>query len=123
MRVGSFARGFALATLLAGCASEQMTRADAPVASTADMSGRWVLSAPNAPTCGLNFTIRSGALQGLVEPEGGCPGKLFMSRRWQLTDGKLMISDNENAPLAHFVFINDSFQGQSSDGVAISLMR
>jgi hypothetical protein len=91
--------------------------------SAEQMVGRWILSAPNAPSCGMNFAARSSIAEGLIEPEGGCPGRLFMSRRWQLADGQLLISDRENAPLAQLQFADGSFQGQATDGSPLTLMR
>ena len=64
------------------------------------MAGRWILTAPNAPSCGMNFAGAPGAREGTVSPEGGCPGKFFLSRRWALEQDALVINDDENNPLA-----------------------
>ena len=44
------------------------------------MAGRWILAAPNAPTCGINFSGAPGVQQGTLLPEGGCPEKFYLSR-------------------------------------------
>ena len=85
------------------------------------MAGRWILSAPNAPTCGLNFTGAAGAREGSVSPEGGCPGKFFMSRRWSLASGGLTIVDEESEPLATLSYANGRYEGQSSTGISVTL--
>ena len=80
------------ALLLAGCASNPLggTATSAP---DTGMAGRWILATPNAPTCGMNFNGPPGASEGIVSPEGGCPEKFFMSRRWSLGSGGLTIVD------------------------------
>ena len=108
--------------LLAGCASN-------PPASTATstpdtgMAGRWILAAPNAPTCGMNFAGSPGTREGAVSPEGGCPEKFFMSRRWTLEQGALAINDQDNQPLANMRYSNDRFEGQSTAGLPVTLTR
>jgi hypothetical protein len=110
-----------MALMLAGCAAEPFA-AQAPAAS-AGMPGRWILSAPNAPSCGMGFEGEPGAQQGTVQPEGGCPGNLFMSRHWALAQNTLTIADGEERPLATLTLAKDRFQGTSSAGVPITLAR
>ena len=64
------------------------------------MTGRWILAAPNAPSCGMNFASSPGGQDGTIAPEGGCPGNFFTSRHWTLAQGTLTINDHENKPLA-----------------------
>jgi hypothetical protein len=87
------------------------------------MAGRWILAAPNAPTCGMNFAGAPGAQSGSIVPEGGCPGNFFTSRRWTLDQGTLMISDDENQPLASLSFAGGRFEGQATAGMAVTLSR
>jgi hypothetical protein len=87
------------------------------------MAGRWMLSAPNAPACGMNFEGAPGQTQGAIEPEGGCPGKFFMSRHWQLAQDQLTINDHENEPLAQLKFAGGHFEGQSTAGTPVRLAR
>jgi hypothetical protein len=111
-----------MAALLAACATEQ---APAPATPTpqSDMSGRWLLSAPNAPPCGMEFGGVPGQQQGIVRPEGGCPGKFFMSRHWSLAQDTLTITDGDNALLAQLKIAGDHFAGQSSTGTPVALSR
>ena len=87
------------------------------------MAGRWILAAPNAPVCGMNFAGSPGARDGTVSPEGGCPGKFFMSRRWTLEQGALVINDEANQPLANFSNAGGHFEGQSAAGFPVTLSR
>jgi Protease inhibitor Inh len=110
-----------MALLLAGCASEQLAATDSPPTSNVQMDGRWVLAAPNAPPCAMMFEIAADKMQGAIRPEGGCPGELFKSRRWQLAQGLLTINDRENQPLAQLKFAAGQFEGQSTDGIPVRL--
>jgi hypothetical protein len=116
------AGGVLVASLLAGCAGAPFGDS-APTAAAADMSGRWILAAPNAPTCGLNFDGPPGAQEGRVAPEGGCPGRFFTSRRWTLEQGALVINDEENQPLARLSFASGHYEGQATAGMAVTLTR
>jgi hypothetical protein len=120
-RIGA-AGGILIASMLAGCAGGPFGD-PAPIAPTAEleMSGRWILAAPNAPTCGMNFGAAPGAQQGTVAPEGGCPGKFFTSRHWKLDRGMLMIDDDQNQPLAQLNFAGGRFEGQATAGMAVIL--
>ena len=91
--------------------------------TTEIMTGRWILSAPNAPSCGMNFAGAPGAHEGTIEPEGGCPGKFFTSRHWTLEQSALTINDHENQPLAHLTVADDRFEGQATAGPPVTLNR
>jgi hypothetical protein len=82
-----------------------------------------MLSAPNAPVCGMNFAGAPGAREGRVAPEGGCPEKFFMSRRWSIEQDKLTIIDSENNPLAQLNLADGQFQGKSITGTPVTLTR
>jgi hypothetical protein len=113
-----------IAVTLAGCAGTLGDQASSGAQSASmSMPGRWVLTAPNAPICGMNFTAAVGAQQGSVVPEGGCPEKLYMSRRWTLDGAALTINDEDNQSLARFTFIDSRLQGQTSAGTSITLTR
>lgn len=119
------AAGALIALVLAGCAGGSFGDS-APAAAqtpTTDMAGRWMLSAPDAPACGMNFTGAAGAREGSVSPEGGCPGNFFLSRRWTTADGALIINDAENQPLAQLNFVGGRFAGQSTAGTPVTLAR
>jgi hypothetical protein len=85
------------------------------------MSGRWILSAPNAPVCGMNFS--GSPDKGGVVPEGGCPERFFTSRRWTLENGTLAINDDTGNPLATFIFVGGRFEGKSAAGTPVTLAR
>jgi hypothetical protein len=87
------------------------------------MAGRWILTAPKAPSCGMEFAVAPGTSEGTVAPEGGCPETFFMSRRWAFDQGKLMIKDEENMPLAQLNFAGARFEGQSTAGTPLTLVR
>ncbi len=87
------------------------------------MPGRWMLAAPNAPACGMNFTAKPGANEGRVAPEGGCPERFFTSRRWMLQQSTLTISDDDNGQLAQLNFAGGRFEGKSGTGTPLTLER
>ena len=64
-----------------------------------------------------------GAREGSVSPEGGCPEKFFMSRRWSFAQDKLTINDRENNPLAQLNSASGHFEGQSTAGTPVTLAR
>lgn len=110
--------------LLAGCAGEQGPAPPPPLPQSG-MTGRWTLSAPNAPSCDMQFEGTPGQTQGAVNPDGGCPGKFYTSRRWAFTLDTLTlaIADNDNQPLAQLKLSGAQFAGQSADGIPITLSR
>ena len=122
MRGGGLA-GVAIAALtLAACGSFGGQKAE-PQATTDVMAGRWILGAPNAPTCGINFSGAPGAQQGTLLPEGGCPEKFYLSRAWVLGQGTLTIIDDSDQPLAQLDFVNGRFSGTSASGMPVTLAR
>jgi len=108
---------------LAGCAGERVPLEEAPSQRDLVIPGRWILSAPNAPTCGVEFGGSPTGRAGSISPDGGCPGNFYMSRRWSMADSAITITDAENQPLAHFRLVGDRFEGQSSSGVPMVLSR
>jgi hypothetical protein len=120
--------GALIALALAGCAGEQLSLGDAapeapPPAPAESMAGRWMLSAPNAPACGMKFGGAPGAHEGNIAPEGGCPGKFFTSRQWVLKDGALTINDYEDAPLGTLKPQGTGFAGEAAAGFPVTLTR
>lgn len=111
---------------LTGCASgENSLLSASTTAATAEvtMPGRWMLSAPNAPSCGMNFAGGPGAYEGTVVPDGGCPGRFFTSRRWVLASGGLTINDHEGNALAQLGFAGGNFEGKTAEGMPVTLAR
>jgi len=117
------AGSFLIALSLAGCAGGGSLGGSAAPAPDTGMVGRWMLAAPNAPVCGMNFAGAPGAREGTVSPEGGCPEKFFMSRRWSLEQGALAIVDQDNQPLAKLSYAGGRFEGQSTAGTPVTLSR
>jgi hypothetical protein len=124
--MGRIAGGVLIALMLAGCSGGRFSFGDQGASlppGLDSMVGRWILTAPKAPSCGMEFGAAPGASQGTAKPEGGCPENFFMSRRWAFDQGKLMIKDEENMPLAQFDFAGDRFAGQSTAGTPLTLVR
>ena len=117
--------GVLVVLTLTGCAGEQFSLGSSAPAPAPDdsMTGRWTLSAPNAPPCGLEFGGAAGARAGSVAPDGGCPGNFYMSRRWAIESGVLTITGQESRPLAQLKVVGTRFEGQSSAGTPITLSR
>ncbi len=109
-----------IALFLASCATGSIGAGNAS-APDAGMAGRWMLAAPNAPMCGMNFAGARGTREGNVSPEGGCPGKFFMSRRWSLGQDGLTIIDEDSQPLATLSYTNGRFEGHSTTGLPVTL--
>ena len=114
----SFA-GLFVAMLVGGCAGQSLTTGATRTGELV-MPGRWILAAPGAPTCGMNF---SGARSGKVSPEGGCPGNFYLSRNWALESDTLVINDDENNALARLKLAAGGFEGQSTAGLSVMLTR
>jgi hypothetical protein len=115
--------GILVVLTLTGCAGERASLESAPVQKDLTIPGRWILSTANAPTCGLEFGGAASGRAGSVSPDGGCPGKFYMSRRWLLDDSAITITDAENQPLAHFRLVGDRYEGQSTTGTPMTLSR
>jgi hypothetical protein len=110
--------------MLPGCAGGPSPLSEsAPASVDLTMTGRWMLAAPNAPACGMNFSARPDANAGRVAPEGGCPERFFTSRRWALQQGLLTISDDDSSQLAQLTFTGARFEGKSSTGTPLTLER
>jgi hypothetical protein len=118
------AGGIVLAVMLSACASTEGPAPPAPQPQN-DMSGRWMLSAPNAPACGMEFQGVPGQLQGTISPDGGCPGHFFTSKRWTFTQDtlSLTIADQNNQPLAQLALGDGRFTGKSTAGMPVTLSR
>ena len=111
---------------LTACAGEQLSLGSSPPApapANSSIPGRWMLSVPNAPSCGLEFGGAPGARTGNVAPDGGCPGSFYMSRRWAMEGDVLKINDGESRPLAQLKSNGAHFEGQSTAGTPVTLTR
>jgi hypothetical protein len=116
--------GVLVVLTLTACAGEQLSLgSSAPAPTDSSIPGRWILSVPNAPSCGLEFGGAPDARTGKVAPDGGCPGSFYMSRRWAMEGDALMITDGENQPLAQLKSKGTHFEGQSTAGMPVTLTR
>ena len=116
---------FLFALTLAGCAGEQLGLSAKPASQStpAGMAGRWIMSAPNAPPCGMSFGAAPGATEGAISPEGGCPGRFFLSRRWAMSGDTLTISDQDSNALGELKQNGAGFEGQAATGMKVTLAR
>jgi hypothetical protein len=70
------------------------------------------------------FNSAVGALEGTVAPEGGCPGKLFMSRKWTFEQNSLVLRNHNGEPLAQLGSAEPGkLEGRSTNGEPVSLTR
>jgi protease inhibitor Inh len=124
MRAARIAASALMALTVGACATEQGPAPPTPLPQS-DMTGRWVLSAPNAPPCGMELGGAPGQVDGPIVPEGGCPGKFFTSKRWTFAQDTLTltIADRDNVPLAQFALGDGRFTGKSTAGLPVALSR
>jgi hypothetical protein len=92
-----------------------------PPAPQVDMTGRWLVITPNAPSCGMIFG--AGAEGGTIKPEGGCPGAFFTSRHWAFEQNELAIRDHNSELLAQLRFVGGRFEGKSAAGLQVTIAR
>jgi|SRR5689334_6103751 hypothetical protein len=121
MPLARTANGIFAVLALAGCASDQ-SALDATSRET-PVPGRWTLTVPNAPSCGLEFGGAVGAHNGTVAPDGGCPGNFYLSRHWTQDANGLTITDDENQVLVQLKSAGNKLEGHSASGVAVTLSR
>src|SRR4051794_34014990 len=122
----SLAGALAAALMLSACATEQGPAPATPAPTPqSDMSGRWLLSAPGAPPCGMEFGGAPGLVSGSIVPDGGCPGKFFTSKRWTFAQDTLTltIADRDNMLLAQLTLGGGQFTGKSAAGLPVTLSR
>jgi len=68
--------GVLVVLTLTACAGEQLSlgsSAPAPTPADSSIPGRWILSVPNAPSCGLESGGAPVDGRGKVGPDEGCP--------------------------------------------------
>jgi hypothetical protein len=89
-----------------------------------EMTGRWVLASTGSGSCGMIFNSAVGAREGTVAPEGGCPGKFFMSRKWAFEQNSLIIRNHNGEPLAQLSSAQPGrLEGRATNGDPVSLTR
>jgi hypothetical protein len=117
------------ALLLTGCAGEQAV-SGSPASATRygappePMAGRWQLAAVGTPPCVMNFVAASGDGEGAIQPEGGCPGNFYTSRKWTFEQGALVIRDHNGQPLGQLAHASPGrFDGKATNGQPLTLGR
>jgi hypothetical protein len=119
---------------LAACGSERFTGFDSgpgsgalssqPSAPPAAMAGRWLFSSPGRGQCNMTFgAANAAASEGTVAPEGGCPGKFYMSRKWTHDQNGLTMRDHTGQPLAQLSGAGGRFDGKATTGEPVGLAR
>jgi protease inhibitor Inh len=117
---------------LTGCSGIEWPGSNsAPTASAAQagsppvsLAGRWQLSSPSRGQCNMTFGASSPAApDGTIAPEGGCPGKFYMSRKWTYDQTGLTLRDHNGQPLAQLAGEGGGFQGKATSGEPVALMR
>ena len=63
------------------------------------------------------------AIEGTIAPEGGCPGKFYMSRKWAYEQGAIMMRDHNGQPLAQLSSEGPGYQGKATSGEPAALSR
>jgi hypothetical protein len=70
------------------------------------------------------MTFATGAAEGAVAPEGGCPGRFLASRQWHVEASGVVIRDQSGARLAQLrVSEPGRLEGQTPDGEQVLLAR
>ncbi|MBX9842686.1 MAG: protease inhibitor Inh/omp19 family protein [Xanthobacteraceae bacterium] len=119
-------------TLSAGCnltgsnAPSSGPNAATPQPSTPPtaMAGRWLFSQPGRGQCNMNFgAANAQAPEGTIAPEGGCPGKFYMSRKWTYDQTGLTMRDHNGQPLAQLNGAGGRFDGKATAGETVALSR
>jgi hypothetical protein len=89
-----------------------------------EMTGRWVLASTGSGSCGMIFNSTVGAREGTVAPEGACPGKFVMSRKWAFEQNSLIIRNHNGEPLAQLSSAEPGrLEGRATNGDPVSLTR
>ena len=120
------ATGVLVVFTLTGCAGDQVSvGSSAPAPAPIDAIYDRPLDVGRAELAVLRSGIRRcrGRPNGTVAPEGGCPGDFYMSRRWAMEGSVLTIADDENQPLAQLRPGGTRFEGQSTNGIPVTLER
>ncbi|MDB5598311.1 MAG: protease inhibitor Inh [Xanthobacteraceae bacterium] len=123
-----------LALAVTGCAADRVSdrvypapgarAAAASGAPAVDVGGRWTLASAGGGSCAVTLSGAPGAAEGSIKPEGGCPGKLFTSRKWSLQQGALVIQDHTGAQLAQLAMSSPAqFAGTAGGGQQLTLSR
>ena len=112
--------------VLTGCAGETAVSGGPPTQSTAPepMAGRWQLAAPGLSQCVMTFGGAPDVAEGTIQPQGGCPGSFYTSRKWTFESGSLVIRDHKGVPLGQLSLAAPGrFEGKATNEQALTLAR
>jgi hypothetical protein len=95
-----------------------------PGAAPVNLAGIWMLSSPGRGQCRMTFgSAAPAAAEGTIAPQGGCPGKFYMSRKWTFESGSLVMRDHNGQPLAQLANEGATFEGKATGGEPVTLQR
>jgi hypothetical protein len=94
-----------------------------PSAPPVNLAGLWMLSSAGHGQCRMTFGSAPNAMEGTIAPQGGCPGKFYMSRKWAFEGGNLIMRDHNGQPLAQLASEGATFQGKATSGEPVTLLR
>lgn len=93
-----------------------------PSAPPVPIAGRWQFSSPGRGQCNMTFgAANAGAAEGTIAPEGGCPGKFYMSRKWSYDQNGLTMRDHNGQTLALLAGEGGRFDGKAASGKSVAL--
>jgi Protease inhibitor Inh len=95
-----------------------------PMSPPTPIAGRWLFSSPGRGQCNMTFgSANAAAAEGTIAPEGGCPGKFYMSRKWTYDQNGLTMRDHNGQTLALLAGEGGRFAGKATSGEAVTLGR
>ena len=104
-----------------GAASSSFSQPSAP---PVPLAGRWLFSSPGRGQCNMTFgSANAAAAEGTIAPEGGCPGKFYMSRKWTYDQNGLTMRDHNGQTLALLAGEGGRFDGKAASGEQVALSR
>jgi predicted small secreted protein len=93
-----------------------------PSAPPVPVAGRWLFSSPGRGQCNMTFgAANAAAAEGTIAPEGGCPGKFYMSRKWSYDQNGLTMRDHNGQTLALLAGEGGRFDGKAASGESVAL--
>jgi predicted small secreted protein len=93
-----------------------------PAAPPVPIAGRWQFTSPGRGQCNMTFgAANATAAEGTIAPEGGCPGKFYMSRKWTYDQNGLTMRDHNGQTLALLVGQGGRFDGKAASGESVAL--
>jgi|SRR4051812_25769305 hypothetical protein len=117
---------------LTACSGERFGGFDGPGSSASqapapppvNLAGRWLLSSAGRGQCRMTFGAAGpAAVEGTIAPEGGCPGKFYMSRKWTSDPNGITMRDHNGQPLAQLSGDGAQFNGKTTGGEPVTLTR